>query len=183
MSEHPVEPPRVLIVPGWTNSGPEHWQTLWERADPRRFHRVEQRDWDEPQLDEWVHALDAAIAAEPAPPVLAAHSLGCIAIAHWAATSARPVAGALLVAPPDVERGDMPDAVRNFAPVPLRPLPFRSFLVASNNDEYLTIERAEAFARAWGSELVRAGRAGHINTDAGFGPWPEGERLLALLLP
>ncbi|HEV3051135.1 MAG TPA: alpha/beta hydrolase [Longimicrobium sp.] len=178
-----LEPPRVLIVPGWTNSGPEHWQTLWERADPQRFCRVEQRDWDEPRVDDWVNALDAAIAAEPAPPVLVAHSLGCIAIAHWAARFARPVAGALLVAPPDVERADMPEPVRNFAPVPLRPLPFRSILVASDNDEYITLDRAKAFARAWGSELVHAGRAGHINTDAGFGPWPEGERLLASLIP
>jgi predicted alpha/beta hydrolase family esterase len=82
-----------------------------------------------------------------------------------------------------VERADMPEPVRSFAPVPLRPLPFRSILVASDNDEYITIDRAEAFARAWGSGLVRAGRAGHINTDAGFGAWPEGERLLASLLP
>lgn len=170
--------PVVLIVPGWTNSGPEHWQTLWERSDPRRFRRVEQREWDEPRLDDWVDALDAAVVAEPARVVLAAHSLGCVAIAHWATRSPRPIAGALLVAPPDVERDDMPAAVGNFAPIPLRPLPFRSILIASENDEYITNERAEALARAWGSELVRAGRAGHINTDAGFGPWPEGQRLL-----
>lgn len=174
--------PSVLIVPGWTNSGPGHWQTLWERSDPHRFRRVEQRDWDTPQLTDWVQTLDAAIAAEPAPPVLVAHSLGCIAVAHWAVLYDRPVAGALLVAPPDVERADMPDEVRNFAPVPCRPLPFRSILVASDNDEYATIDRAGHFARCWGSEFVRAGAVGHINTDAGFGPWPRGERLLESLL-
>lgn len=171
----------VLIIPGWNNSGPEHWQTLWERADPERFRRVEQRDWDKPTLADWVQAIDAAVAAEPAPPVLVAHSLGCIAVAHWAAAHRRPVAAALLVAPPDVERAGMPEEVRGFAPVPPRPLPFRSILVASDNDEWVTIDRAAHFARAWGSELVRAGAAGHINTAAGFGPWPDGERLLESL--
>ncbi|HEX2210842.1 MAG TPA: alpha/beta hydrolase [Longimicrobium sp.] len=171
----------MLIIPGWTNSGPEHWQTLWERSDPHRFHGVEQRDWDTPRRRDWIATLDAAIGAEPAPPVLVAHSLGCIAVAHWAAAHPRPIAGALLVAPPDVERPDMPREVRDFAPVPRRPLPFRSILVASDDDEYITMDRAEHFARCWGSELVRAGRAGHINTDAGFGPWPGGERLLGNL--
>ena len=173
--------PAVLLVPGWENSGPGHWQTLWERADPQRFRRVEQRDWDAPVLDDWIHALDAAIAAEPAPVVLVAHSLGCIAIAHWGARFARPVAGALLVAPADVERVDLPEPIRCFAPVPLRPLPFRTVLVASSNDEYLSMDRAGHFARCWGSELVPAGAAGHLNTAAGFGPWPEGERLLEAL--
>lgn len=173
--------PPVLILPGWTNSGPEHWQTLWERADPHRFRRVEQRDWDTPRLADWVDALDAAIAAEPAPPVLVAHSLGCIAVAHWAAAHDRPIAGALLVAPADVERADMPEEIRGFAPIPLHPLPFRGILVASDNDEYLTLGRAAHLARAWGSELVRAGAVGHINTAAGFGPWPQGERLLKSL--
>ncbi|MBW3572432.1 MAG: alpha/beta hydrolase [Gemmatimonadetes bacterium] len=173
--------PLVLTVPGWTGSGPGHWQTLWERAEPRRVRRVEQRDWDAPRLDDWIRALDAAIAAEPASVVLAAHSLGCIAVAHWAANSTRAIAGALLVAPADVERPDAPGAIRGFAPVPLRPLPFRSVLVASSDDEYLAMDRAAHFARCWGSELVPIGAAGHVNTAAGFGRWPEGERLLRAL--
>ncbi|HEU4885739.1 MAG TPA: alpha/beta hydrolase [Longimicrobium sp.] len=174
-------PPRVLIVPGWENSGPDHWQSLWEREDPHRFRRVQQRDWNTPDLDDWVRALDDAITAEPAPVVLAAHSLGCIAIAHWAAWFDHPVVGALLVAPADVDRADTPEPIRSFAPVPLQPLPFRSILVASSTDPYLSMDRAWHFARCWGSELVPIGYAGHINTAAGFGPWPEGERLLESL--
>jgi uncharacterized protein len=110
-----------------------------------------------------------------------AHSLGCIAVAHWAARFGRPVAGALLVAPADVNREDTPEPIRCFAPVPLQPLPFRTILVASSNDEYLSMNRARHFARCWGSELVPAGAAGHLNTVAGFGPWPAGERLLESL--
>lgn len=171
-------PPLVLTVPGWTGSGPGHWQSLWERAHPRRFRRVEQADWENPRLDDWIRTLDAAVASAPGPVVLVAHSLGCIAVAHWAAAHARPVAGALLVAPADVERADAPGPIRPFAPVPLQPLPFRSILVASTDDEFVTMERAEHFARCWASELVPIGAAGHVHTAAGFGPWPRGERLL-----
>jgi predicted alpha/beta hydrolase family esterase len=62
--------------------------------------------------------------------------------------------------------------------VPLWPLPFPSVLVASENDSHLEWERAQWFARHWGSRLVNLGRAGHINVESGFGPWPEGEALL-----
>ena len=166
-----------LVIPGYTNSGPEHWQSLWERGNPG-FRRVQQRDWDHPDRGEWVRALDAAIRAESEPPVLLAHSLGCIAVAHWAAEHHHPVAGALLVAPADVERTDAPEPIRNFAPVPLAPLPFPSIVAASSDDPYLGPERAAHFARCWGSRLVDLGAAGHINTDAGFGPWPQGLELL-----
>ncbi|WP_420125185.1 RBBP9/YdeN family alpha/beta hydrolase [Longimicrobium sp.] len=142
---------------------------------------MQQRDWDTPHPDDWVRALDDAIAAEPGQVVLVAHSLGCIAIARWAASSVRPVAGALLVAPADVERADAPESIRCFAPVPLQRLPFRTLLVASGTDEYLSMDRAEHFAWCWGSELISLGAAGHINTAAGFGPWVDGERLLDAL--
>jgi predicted alpha/beta hydrolase family esterase len=164
--------PAVLIVPGWENSGPAHWQTLWERADPQRFRRVEQRDWDAPRPDDWIRALDAAIAAELAPVVLVAHSLGCIAIAHWAARCARPVAGALLVAPADVERADTPEPIRCFAPVPLRPLPFRSILVASSNDEYLSMDRAGTSPVAGAASWCRSAPPATSTPPPALGPGP-----------
>jgi predicted alpha/beta hydrolase family esterase len=173
-------PTPVLIIPGWQNSGPEHWQTLWERAHPN-YVRVEQRDWERPIAGDWVEALDFTLAVLPEPPALVAHSLGCIAVAHWASRFQRPIRGALLVAPPDVERADTPAEIAGFAPILLARLPFPSILVASVNDQYCTIERAAQFAAAWGSRFLNLGERGHINTDAGFGPWPEGERLLAEL--
>lgn len=177
-------PTHVLMLPGWQNSEPEHWQSLWERAHPE-YARVPQQEWERPVRDDWVGTLDFTIEALPEPPVIVAHSLGCIAVAHWAAKSSRvslPVRGALLVAPPDLERPDAPVELAGFAPIPLARLPFPSIVVASTNDPYCTITRAEQFANAWGSRFVNVGAKGHINTDAGFGPWPEGERLLAELL-
>lgn len=170
----------MLIVPGWGDSGPEHWQSLWEQANPG-FQRVVQRDWFYPICTEWVETLAREIRAAGRPVVLVAHSLGCIAIAHCARGGALPVHGALLVAPPDVERPDFPPVIEGFTPVPRERLPFPSIVVASRNDPFSRFDRAHTLAAAWGSRLVDAGESGHVNADAGLGPWPLGEQLLAEL--
>ena len=171
---HPVEETTVILVPGLGDSGPDHWQTRWGRDHPP-FRRVRQRNWHQPQVGEWVEALDREIRRAPSPAILVGHSLGCITIAEWAQRHWSDIRGALLVAPADTDRRPF------FAGVPLRPLPFPSILVASDNDPHLELERARLFARHWGSRLVNLGRVGHINVESGFGPWPEGEILLAEL--
>jgi serine hydrolase len=173
-------PAPVLIVPGWGDSGPEHWQSLWEKANPS-FQRVVQRDWLYPVRAEWVATLEAAIRAAGRPVVLVAHSLGCLAIVHCARGDALPIQGALLVAPPDVERSDFPPVIEGFAPIPRQRLSFPSIVVGSRNDPFIAFERTEALASAWGSRLVDAGEHEHLNADAGLGPWPLGERLLEAL--
>jgi len=173
--------PPVLIVPGWGDSGDAHWQTLWEKANAD-FQRVVQRDWLYPICAEWVQTLAAGIRAAGGPVVLVAHSLGCLAIAHCARDDASlPIHGALLVAPPDVERPDFPPVLEGFAPIPRARLPFPSIVVASRDDPFSEFARAQALAEAWGSRLVDAGEQGHMNADAGLGPWPAGERLLQAL--
>jgi uncharacterized protein len=171
----------ILVVPGWTGSGPDHWQTRLEAAHPHA-RRVHQRDWNAPDRDAWVRTLAREIAAQHAPPVLVAHSLGTLLVAHWAAAHATPVRGALLVAPPDVERAGAPAALGGFAPVPRHPLPFPTIMVSSDDDPYADAAWSRALAADWGSRHQSAGRAGHLNTDAGYGPWPQGERLLAELV-
>jgi hypothetical protein len=171
----------LLIVPGWMNSGPQHWQSLWEAARPGA-RRAVMPDWLRPEREGWVAALDAAVAACPEPPVLACHSLGCIALAHWAQAHARPLRGALLVAPSDVERPEAPPELKGFAPIPRTRLPFPSRVVVAADDPYLDPARAEAFARAWGSAFTQVARGGHLNADAGFGPWPDGEQMLEELM-
>jgi uncharacterized protein len=174
----------VLIIPGLGDSGPEHWQSLWEASNPE-YQRVRQTDWERPCCADWVLNLDAAISAGNQPAVLVAHSMGCIAVIHWAATTANPdksVAAALLVSPPDVEAETIPMGPTGFAPCPLIRLPFKSTVVASTNDPFATFGRVETFAAAWGSELVILELAGHINAASGHGPWPEGERLLDRLI-
>jgi predicted alpha/beta hydrolase family esterase len=169
----------VLTLAGLWNSGPQHWQTHWERKHPE-FTRVPHRDYNNPACEEWVAELDAAIAASEGPPLLVAHSLACVMVAQWAKSgSPLKIAGAFLVAPSDVEAPSYPVDLNGFAPMPLEKLPFPSIVVASSNDEYVSIGRARQFAQAWGSKFIEIGPAGHINGASGFGEWPEGEKMLA----
>jgi uncharacterized protein len=173
--------PTILTVPGYTGSGPGHWQTLWERANPG-FVRVEQADWEAPVLGDWVETLQRFIERQRAPVLLVGHSCGAATVVHWAARHGPgPVIGALLVAPADAEAPGALPAVRAFAPLPTAPLGFPTLLVASDDDPHLGLGRARALARAWGSRLEVIQGGGHLNTGAGYGPWPEGERLLAEL--
>jgi hypothetical protein len=170
----------LLIVPGLGGSGPDHWQSQWEAID-MRCSRVEQHDWDRPDLRAWVATLERAVIAAPSEVVLIAHSLGCITVAHWARQgSVQRVRGALLVAPADVEQLDI--LPRDFSPVPSARLPFRSIVVASTNDPYASIERARVFARSWGAELEDIGAQGHINAESQLGEWEQGRALLQRLL-
>jgi predicted alpha/beta hydrolase family esterase len=164
----------LIIVPGWRDSGPGHWQSLWaqQRADAVR---VQQDDWIAPSRAAWTGCIERTILAQVGPVVIAAHSLGCIATTHLSGEAVARIAGALLVAPADPERRG---ALADFSPVPYQPLPYRSVLVASSNDPYCPIRTAGAYARAWGSEFVRLQNAGHINVEAGFGHWPLGLALL-----
>lgn len=162
----------VLTVPGLGGSGPNHWQTLWEHEP--NISRVEQRDPDEPVLAEWVARLDRAVTQARAPVVLVAHSLGVALVNHWAGRVQGHVKGALLVAPADVDAKDHPPKAQRFGPMPLAPLPFPSIVVASENDPFVSLDRARFFADVWGSRFVNVGRLGHINADSGLGRWADG---------
>jgi serine hydrolase len=173
--------PRVLLFPGLYNSGPLHWQSHWEAANPD-FLRVQQEDWDTPALADWVARLDHAVAAAGPDVVLVAHSAACILVATWGAQPGHRVRGALLVAPSDSEAPSAPAGPTGFTPMPRQPIPFPTIVVASTNDEYVTLERAAAFAESWGSRFVPAGARGHINSASHLGDWPVGRALLQELL-
>lgn len=173
---------RVLIVPGWRDSGPTHWQSRWHRRYPGS-ERLVQADWEHPHAADWVVALRRKIAESTAPTLLIAHSLGCVTVAHWAALAGghHPVVAALLVAPADVARPHAPVEFRGFLPLPHRRLDFPSVLIASDNDEACSAERASQLADTWGSRLVMLRGVGHINVDSGHGPWPLGRQWLRRL--
>jgi uncharacterized protein len=174
-----VKPENVLLLPGWQNSGPGHWQSLWETR--HGYRRVDQHDWMTPKRGDWMARLEEFVLGCDGPAVLVAHSLGCHLAAAWAAHSqnAHRVKGALLVAPPDTERDDLRPVLPSWAPIPLKPLPFPSVLVASTDDPYCGFVRARGLAAAWGSRLVDLGAAGHINAETGLGDWAEGLGFLA----
>lgn len=173
--------PTILTVPGLGGSGPAHWQTLWEKNRPD-VSRIELGMWDQPHRNAWVTKIDQAVSAARAPVILVAHSLGCPAVAWWAALSPQPygwpVAGALLVAPADVDREGAPAEITPFSGVPKQPLPFPSIVVASGDDPWIELDRAHSLAVDWGSHFVDAGLIGHINAASGLGLWTEGLELL-----
>ncbi|MDQ0045627.1 RBBP9/YdeN family alpha/beta hydrolase [Variovorax boronicumulans] len=169
---------RILLLPGWQNSGPGHWQTIWESIHGDR--RVEQHEWMRPLRGDWSARLEEEVLAAPGPVAFAAHSLGCILVAAWAAHSrnTHKVAGALLVAPGDVEREDLRQLIPGWAPIVRQPLPFSSVLIAANDDPYCEASRSRQLAKDWGARFVDAGKGGHLNAESGLGDWPEGRQLL-----
>jgi uncharacterized protein len=167
-----------FIVPGLGNSGPEHWQTYFENSADN-FYRIEQQEWDAPTCEEWVDTIDKKVSTfDPSTVVLIAHSLGCCTIAHWASKYKRQIKGALLVAPSDLEAPQYTFPATSFAPIPLNKINFKTIVVASENDIWVSIERAKFFAENWGSEFINFGNAGHINVESGHTNWEEGMQLL-----
>jgi len=167
----------IIILPGIGGSGSEHWQSRWE-AEGAAFSRFAPRSWDEPQLDDWMSALDAAVMQAEAAPVLVAHSLACLLVAHWQARSMRAVAGAMLVAVPDPDGAAFPVEAASFANPPTGRFRFPSILIASGSDPYATKEYSHLRARQWGSQLLKVGDLGHINTASGVGDWVDGRAIL-----
>jgi uncharacterized protein len=165
---------RVLILPGWLNSGAAHWQSRWETL--HGFQRVQQHDWEHPLRGDWMARLDEVVQAQDRPVALVAHSLGCQLTAAWAAHSQHTarVSGALLVAPPDTAREDMPPQLASWRQVPRQPLPFAALALYSEDDPFCSPARSRVMAAAWGCEAHNLGPLGHINAESGLGDWPAG---------
>ncbi|HEY3597579.1 MAG TPA: alpha/beta hydrolase [Paraburkholderia sp.] len=160
-------PPRLVTVPGLHGSEDAHWQTWLERQFARSL-RVEQSDWDAPNLVRWAQAVNDLLAGERGPFVLAAHSFGCLAAAHalQQGAGATGVVGVLFVAPASPAKFAFAGAFD------ARRLGVRSILTGSETDPWMPLAGARELARRFGSAFVNLGDAGHINTAAGFGPWP-----------
>jgi len=172
----------ILIVPGYTNSGPDHWQSRWE-GKLSTARRVEQAEWSKPVREDWVARVAEAVNAAEKPVVLVAHSLGIPAAIHAIPLFRKPVIGGFFVAPPDVANPEIrPKHLMTFGPYPRDPLPFPSIVIASRNDTFCDYAVAEDLAAAWGSLFIDAGEAGHLNSESGHGPWPEGSMVFAQFL-
>lgn len=171
----------TLIVPGLHGSGDGHWQAWW-RMDHRNAVLVEQADWSNPAAEGWLARLEQAVIANPHA-LIVAHSLGAVLTARLATSSVAPlVAGALLVAPADIERtGALHHRSYEFGTMPTRKLPFSALVVASRNDPYMPFDKIVALSKAWGARLHDLGNAGHVNIESGFGRWTDGYRLAASL--
>lgn len=176
-----MNPVNVLILPGWQNSGPDHWQSRWECS--HGYLRVEQHNWQRPLRGDWIARLEDVLLGCSEPAVLVAHSLGCLAVAAWAAHSKNThlVKAVLLAAPPDTRREDTRQILPGWV-VPLQKLPFKSIVFASSNDPFCTLAEAQRLASGWGARLIEAGQRGHINAESGLGDWPQAHAELQQLM-
>ena len=165
---------RLLFVPGLGNSGPDHWQSWWQ-AQEFTATRVEQEDWQTPDLEQWSARVSEALDRSPDPAWIVAHSFGCLASIRAVAHLPGKVLGALLVASAEPDRfEDLGRTLMNRLPAPSR-------VVASATDPWMSLYRAKLWSTRWGSDFVSLGAAGHINAESGYGPWSEGKRLLGEL--
>ncbi|WP_158973635.1 alpha/beta hydrolase [Cellulophaga sp. L1A9] len=177
------EETKLLIIPGLGGSGADHWQSFWLQKF-NASERVNQENWKEPKLKDWLTNLNEAILRLDCPTILVAHSLAVSLVLHWVNTHTNPnIKGALLVAPADVDDPmHTPEIVRGFAPMPTSKLPFPSIVVASENDDFVSLERAKYFAEQWHSDFKNIGLKGHINSDSKLEFWEEGQVILEQLI-
>lgn len=172
----------ILIVPGFKNSGPDHWQTRWQRR-LSSARRVEQAEWSKPVREDWTETLAREVNGADKPVIIIAHSLGVATFVQAIPQFTKPVAGAFLVAPPEVANPNIrPKHLMTFGPYPDEPLPCPSIVIASRNDSFGSFEHAGDMANAWGSLFIDAGHSGHIDAASGHGPWPEGTMVFARFL-
>ena len=170
-----------LLIPGLGNSGPEHWQTFFENSGDN-FKRINQQEWDVPNCNDWVTTINNTISEyDPTAVILIGHSLGCTTIAHWATRYKKKIKGALLVAPSDVEAQQYSFPAKGFSPAPTEKINFKTIVVASEDDPWVSLERAKYFAGNWGSEFINIGKAGHINAASGHYKWIDGLKILERL--
>ena len=175
----PSREPLILIVPGHDTDQAQHWQKAWVQ-EWAHCERLDLGLWDEPHRNTWVNKL--AITRADRPVILVAYGLGCLTVAWWAEyeqpQSGDPVIGALLVAPPDIDRPGIDARVAKFGTVPRRPLPFRSFLVPCTEDPLCNYHTAYSVARDWGAHFISSEdeevETGHPHDKE----WPLGEALI-----
>lgn len=174
----------VLFVPGLRDHVADHWQTHAAKAIPGSI-TVEPLTTDRLSRAARVVALDAALNAIDGEVVIAAHSAGCLMVAHWAMNPTRPIRGAVLATPADVESPlpagypSLPELEEyGWCPIPRQRLPFPALVVASRNDPLAAFERVRDMSQNWGAELRDAGNIGHLNPPAGYGPWPDALALI-----
>ncbi|MBO3275673.1 RBBP9/YdeN family alpha/beta hydrolase [Pseudomonas schmalbachii] len=177
----------ILIVPGLRDHVPEHWQTLLA-ARLLKVRSVPPLEDNKLSLDARVEAIQRELEQIDGPVILVAHSAGVLMVAHWAARYSRPIKGALLATPPDLDATwpanyPTPEALREhgWSPLPRQPLPFPSLVAASANDHLASLDAVRRLAEDWEGTLVELGEVGHLNPAAGYGDWPDADEFIRML--
>ncbi len=172
---------KYFIIPGYSKNTDAHWQSVWANVLPNA-QVIEQDKWEGVHKDDWINRIEETLANEDLSQIiLIGHSLGVATILHWVKQYGHKVRGVLLVAPTDIDDLAEPIEAYGFNPMPLEKLPFPSIIIASENDVWISLKRANEYAELWGSEIVNVGKLGHINADSNLGEWQVGQGILKQL--
>ena len=160
-----------LILHGLAGSGPGHWQQWIAgrlRAAGRDVRFPDLPDALAPRRNAW---LDVLARERTGGEIVLCHSLACILWLHHRAQGGEDAERVLLVAPPGPGAG-LPEIV-DFFPVPLDGgLVTNAELVAADDDPYCPGGAARVYGEPLAVPSVVVPGGGHLNADAGFGPWP-----------
>jgi predicted alpha/beta hydrolase family esterase len=177
----------ILIVPGLRDHVADHWQTVLASQLPK-VRTVPPLEQDKLSLPARVDAIQRELEQIEGPVILVAHSAGVLMVVHWAARYSRPIKGALLATPPDLdatwpENYPTPESLHanGWSPLPRQALPFPSLVCASNNDHLASLDAVRRMASDWAGSLVELGDVGHLNPAAGYGEWTYAHELIQML--
>ncbi len=138
----------VLILPGLNGSGRGHWQTWMQAQLGSQATRVEQDNWALPSLATWSQKASEYITDIPGKHLLVGHSFGSLTAVAAGFQNPERVAAAILVAPANPRKFGVNTQL------PKETLPFRSIVVASTNDPWMSYDNAAEWASVWGSQLI-----------------------------
>ena len=173
-----------LVLHGWQNHRPAgHWQhwlagQLTDLGHPVGYPPLP--DPDEPDLDRWLTTLDGQLDALRGPDsTVICHSLACLLWLHAAARPDPPVAvtRVLLVAPPSAGFVRQNPPVAAFAALAVTAGPVAAAagdtrIVAADDDPCCPEGAVGEYGHPLGLRTDVVAGGGHLNIDAGYGPWP-----------
>jgi predicted alpha/beta hydrolase family esterase len=177
----------IVIIPGLREHVADHWQTLLAATLPK-VRIVPPLEHAKFSCAARVDAIQKVIEEIDGPIIVVAHSAGVVMFVHWAQKYERPIKGALLATPPDLDK-PLPAGyptketlrLNDWFPVPCIPLRFRSIVAASENDHLAEFSSVVKMAADWQSELINIGNVGHLNPASGYGEWVEARKFINIL--
>jgi predicted alpha/beta hydrolase family esterase len=177
----------IVIIPGLREHVEDHWQTLLA-ATLTKVRIVPPLEHDKFSCAARVEAIQKVIGEIDGPIIVVAHSAGVVMFVHWAQKYQRPIKGALLATPPDLDK-PLPEGYPNketlqtndWFPVPRVPLRFSTIVAASESDHLASFLSVAAMATDWHSKLVNIGDVGHLNPASGYGEWAEARKFINIL--
>jgi len=164
---------KVLILHGWGGSNPPHWQSKLAAHIAANYGTVcfpELKSYDTPIKSEWI-AQVKAILEDFRPTTVVTHSLGSTLWFWLTQEDINPIQKLYLVAPPSMNCTIQELSSFFPCPTPSDLKAKEAHIIVSNDDPYITMDEANELAKTLHIPLRTLQKAGHINSESGYGRW------------